>query len=188
MHTVRLGAFATLAVTCFAALPCGAQSMKPGLWEINNKMSSGNGQLEQAMAEMHKQMAAMPAAERKTMEEMMARQGVNVSGAAGGAMLVKMCVTPRMAAQNMVPMQQQGDCTQHRSALAGNAMKMSFTCTKPPSRGEGQIAFTGDTGYSMKMTVTAGAAGRGETMQIDATGKWLGADCGAIKPIVPPAK
>jgi hypothetical protein len=37
------------------ALPAGAQTMKPGLWEINNKSSGGRG--EEAMAEMQKQMA-----------------------------------------------------------------------------------------------------------------------------------
>lgn len=185
MRPIRPSALAALALSCFMAMPCLAQSMKPGLWEINNKVSSGNGQIEQALAQMQQQMAAMPPAERRSMEEMMAKQGVNLS-AAGGGMLVKMCVTPEMAARKMVPMQQQGDCTQRHSAMSGNVMQVSFSCSKPPSSGEGQIAFSGDTGYSMKMTVTANTAGKAETMHIDAVGKWLGANCGAIKPIAPP--
>ena len=38
-----------------------AQSTAPGLWEIQNKMG-GNPELDQAMAQMQKQMASMPPA------------------------------------------------------------------------------------------------------------------------------
>lgn len=58
------------------APPVAAQSLKPGLWEINNKMQSSSGQVEKAMAEAQKQMAAMPPEQRKLMQDMMAKQGV----------------------------------------------------------------------------------------------------------------
>ena len=75
------------AIACLlaaACLPAAAQSLKPGLWEMHNKMG-GNAQMDQAMAEMRKQLATMPADQRKQMEAMMAAQGVQVgSGGAGG--------------------------------------------------------------------------------------------------------
>ena len=46
---MRMHLVAAAAVLGFA-LPAGAQTMKPGLWEIHNKMSGG--QMDQAMADM----------------------------------------------------------------------------------------------------------------------------------------
>jgi len=184
---IRPTALALLAALAICALPSSAQNMKPGLWEINNKMQTGNGQFEKAMAQMQAQMASMPPEQRKMMEDMMARQGVDLSGlGSNGGMVVKMCMTKEMVAQNQVPIQQQGDCTHRLSPVVGNSMKVSFSCTNPPASGEGQITFKGDTAYAMKMNMRSTAAGKPETMSLDATGKWLGADCGNIKPMVIP--
>jgi len=62
-------------------------------------------------------------------------------------------------------------------------MKMTFNCTKPPSSGEGQITFNGSDSYAMKMTINTTIKGKPEKMDMDSTGKWLGNDCGTIKPI-----
>ena len=79
-----------------------AQSTKPGLWEINQKVG-GNAEMDKAMAEMQQQLASMPPAQRKQMEQMMAAQGVKLGQ--GGGMSVQVCVTPEMAAQQEVPVQ-----------------------------------------------------------------------------------
>jgi hypothetical protein len=62
-------AVAPLAVACLSA---SAQSMKPGLWEHSFTMKSQSGKMEQGMAEMQQQIAAMPPEKRKQMEQMMA--------------------------------------------------------------------------------------------------------------------
>ncbi|WP_210542603.1 hypothetical protein [Rhodoferax sp. PAMC 29310] len=41
----------TLALTG-AALSVSAQTLKPGLWEIKNNMSTGSGDMEKAMADL----------------------------------------------------------------------------------------------------------------------------------------
>ncbi len=160
-----------------------AQTLKPGLWEIRQQMQSGSGQMEQSMAQMQQQMAGMPPEQRKMMEDMMARQGMN----AGGTTL-KVCMTREMVERNEMPAQQQGDCTTTSSPRTGNTMKIAFTCTKPPSRGEGQISFVSPEAYTMKMTTHSTARGKTETMAMDASGRWLSADCGAIKPVAMPKK
>jgi hypothetical protein len=166
-----------------------AQNIKPGLWEINNKMQSGNGELEAAMAQMQKQLASMSPEQRKMMEDAMAKQGVNFSpSSSGGGIGVKMCMTKEMVAQNKVPMQQQGDCTHTQSPMVGNTMKISFSCTKPPSSGEGQVTYMSDTAYKMNMKVTSTMQGKSGTMTMDANARWLGSDCGNIKPFKMPVK
>jgi hypothetical protein len=177
-----------LGLLILTALPAMAQTTKPGLWEMTNKMQSSSGEMEKAMANMEKQMASMPPEQRKQMQDMLAKQGMSMGTAAGGGMSMKMCITKEMADRNELPQQQQGDCKTTQSPRSGNTMKISYVCTQPPSSGEGVITFNGDTAYTMKMNTTTTVKGKTEKMTMDAAGKWLSADCGNIKPIAPPKK
>jgi hypothetical protein len=176
LHFLLAAALAT------AAAAAGAQSMKPGLWEITSKMQSGNGQMERQMAQAQERMASLPPDQRKMMEEMMARQGVKMGTAGGGGMTMKVCMTKEMVERSEMPSQQRGDCKTTSQSRSGNTMKMAFACTNPPSTGEGQFTFNGSEGYTMKMAVNTTVQGKPETMNMDANGKWLGADCGDVKP------
>ena len=171
-----------LLVLLCAACSVAAQSMKPGLWEISQKMQSGSGEMEKAMAEMQKQMAAMTPEQRKSMQDMMGKQGVSMGAGGPGVMAVKICITKEMAERNEVA-PQQGDCKSTNSPRTGNSMKLSFVCTQPPSSGEGQITFASAESYTSKMTVRTTASGKNETMAMDGQGKWLAAECGAVKPL-----
>ncbi|NPC58409.1 DUF3617 domain-containing protein [Caenimonas soli] len=166
------------------ASTAGAQSMKPGLWEVTQKMQSTGGQSEQGMPQMQEQMANMPPDQRKMVEEMMAKQGVKM-GPAGG-MTAKVCMTKEMVEKNELP-SQQGDCKTTHQSRSGNTMKFATMCVNPPSAGEGQVTFTSPEAYTMKMVVTSKSHGKPEKMNMEGGGKWLGADCGNVKPIVPPA-
>ncbi|GAB3477562.1 hypothetical protein [Polaromonas eurypsychrophila] len=98
---------------CIAGLliahpPALAQSTKPGLWEINHKMG-GSAEMDQAMAQMQQQMAGMPPAQRKQMEDMLAKQGMSMGPSAGGGISMKVCMTKEMAERNEMPQALQGD-------------------------------------------------------------------------------
>ena len=171
--------FLAAAAALFFALPAAAQTMKPGLWEINNKMSGG--QMDQAMAEMNKALAGMSPEERKQMEAMMAKQGVKMAPGAGGGMTVQICMTKEQVERNDMPMQD--GCRMTQNSRSGKTLKMAYTCTKPPSSGEGTVTFHSDQSYTSKMTVRSVEQGKTETITMDATGKWLGANCGNVKPM-----
>jgi hypothetical protein len=175
-------AAATLAVAC---LPAGAQSLKPGLWEISNKMK-GSSEMDKAMADMQKEMASMSPDERKQMEAMMGQRGVRMAPSTGGGMAIRMCMTREMVERNDVPMQD--GCTTTKQERSGNTMKMAFTCTKPPSSGEGEFTFMGSEAYKSHMVLNTPTKGKPERMEMDGTGKWLGADCGSVKPVAAPKK
>ena len=177
MHLVA--AAAVLAI----ALPAGAQTMKPGLWEIHNKMSGG--QMDQAMAEMQKQLAQMPPEQRKQMEAAMAQQGVKMVPGAGGGMAVQMCMTREMVERNDVPVQ--NGCTTTQNRKSGNRVQFAFRCSNPPSSGEGEMSFTPES-YTSHMTMKSVVQGKTETLVSDSTGKWLKADCGNVKPPQMPKK
>ena len=175
--------FALAAFIAAAALPAAAQTLKPGLWEITNKMQSGSGQMENAMAQMQQQLASMPPEQRKMIEEQMARSGVKM-GSAGpaGGISVKVCMTREMVEKNEMP-SQQGDCKTTSQSRAGNTMKMAFACTNPPSSGDGQVTFNGSESYSSRMNVSTQVQGKPEKMTMEGSGKWLAADCGDVKPL-----
>jgi hypothetical protein len=177
---LRLLLFALLSLAGMAA---SAQSTRPGLWDVNHRVS-GNASMDAAMAQMQQQMAAMPPEQRKMMEEMMARQGVSLprTGADGG-MSVRVCITPEMAAQKQMPQQTEGDCTSTVVSQSGNTLKVRFECREPPSSGEGTYTFQGDTGYTMQMVARTRHGGQTETMHISGQGRWVSADCGAIRPV-----
>ena len=172
-----------LTPSCLLLLAAAAQAepMKPGLWEVSQKMQSGSGQMEAAMAEMNKQMAAMTPAQRKAMQDAMGKHGVEMKGQGGQAMAVRICVTKEMAARNEVaPVD--GNCKSSQSPRVGNSMKFSFSCTNPPSSGEGEVTFVGSSSYSSRLDMKTVVNGKPETLKMDSTGKWLGTDCGSVKP------
>lgn len=163
-----------------------AQSTKPGLWEINNKMA-GHAQMDSAMAQAQKQMAALPPDQRKMMEAMMGKQGISMpTASAGGGMAMKICITPEMAARNDMPNQQEGDCTTSITSRTGNSMKAKFVCTHPPTTGEGTYTFSGDTAYTVDMKINTTQNGKPETMTLQGGGKWLSGSCGSVKPFAAP--
>jgi hypothetical protein len=159
-----------------------AQAIKPGLWQITTKMDGAAGaQMMQGQAQMQEQMKNMPPDQRKMVEEMMAKQGMRPGAGAGGGMNMQMCISKEMAERSEVPMNN-GDCKVTQQQRTGNTMKASFACTNPPSTGTAQITFAGSDAYNSKVTVNTAVNGKPESMTVDSSGKWLGADCGNIKP------
>jgi hypothetical protein len=175
------------ALLAVLASTAGAQNLKPGLWEVTHKMHSSSGQMEHGMAQMQQQMASMPPEQRKMAEEMLARQGVKMGNGGAGGMSETTCKTNEMDEKNELPAQQ-GDCKTTSQSRSGNTMKFAVACTNPPSTGEGQVVFTSPEAYSMKMVVNTQAQGKPEKMNMEGGGKWLGPDCGNIKPTAAPAK
>lgn len=172
-------------VAAALALPCGlaqAQKMAPGLWENQFELGSGNPEMQAQMKRAQEQMAKMPPEQRKMMEEMMAKQGVNM-GTAGGKPSFRYCITKEQAERNQIPTDNEGRCKQDSLDRSGNTLRFKYSCANPPSRGTGEITFSGDKAYTMKMVVE-GTSAKGQTgqMTMNSSAKWVSADCGAVKP------
>ena len=155
------------------------QNIKPGLWEMNNKVKTGNAQTDQALAMAMQQLATMPPAQRAQMEAMMAQNGVSMPKQSGdGGMLLTACVTPEMAAKKEIPLDQKGKCTSKQDQVP-NGLNISFSCTDPASSGQGQLRFNGDSAYTMTMNVTNSTGAGPQSATIESTGRWLSATCPA---------
>ena len=171
-----------LAAACGAiALPVAAQTLKPGLWEMQHKVG-GNARMDQAMAEMQKQAAAMSPEDRKQMEAAMAGHPMQMGASRDGGMAMKICMTKEMVERNDIPASR-GDCKTTQKQRSGNTLKVAFTCTNPPSTGSSQITFNGAESYTSKGDITSTVDGKPQTMTMEGRGKWLSADCGSVKPM-----
>jgi hypothetical protein len=155
--------------------------LQAGLWEHSVQMQgAAGGQMDQAMAQMQQQLASMPPEQRKQVEAMMASRGVKAGGA-GQPTTVKVCVTPEAAARNELP--QQAGCTQEILRRNADGISLRFSCSgPPPSHGEGEYKMSSPTSYSGLMTVDTEVNGRPERVEMRQSGRWLGADCGTVKP------
>ena len=173
------------AAWALTAVVAHAQTQAPGLWEHTFSMKSHDGRMEAAMAEMQKQLAAMPPDQRQQMEAMMASRGVKM-GAQGTS--AKFCLSKEQAAKGAEPYLSR-DCSRQELTRSGNTMKYKFECTRPqPMKGEGELTFVSDKAYRGKSVVTSQVNGQPQQMNMEMTGQWLSADCGDVKPMAMPAK
>ena len=181
---MKFQSFLAISMLLGSAMAANAQTLKPGLWEVNSKVQGGMGS---QIAAMQEQMAKMPPEQRKMMQDMMAKQGASIGAGGPGSINSKVCLTKEMVERNEMP-GTQGDCTSTTSPRVGNSMKTSFTCAKQGSSGEVQFTFVSTEAYAMKMTINAVVQGKSEKTDIEGAGKWLATDCGTVKPIVIPKK
>lgn len=168
-----------LALLAGAQAQLQAQTIKPGLWELNNTVKTGDIQADAAIQMAMQQLANMPAGQRAQMEAMLAQNGVSVPKVGGdGTMSVNACVTPEMAAKKELPLNQKGNCSS-KTVPADGGLDVSFSCTNPTSSGQGKIRFSDDSHYTMLMDVNTEATGSPQKVQVNSVGRWIGATCPA---------
>jgi hypothetical protein len=102
-------------------------------------------------------------------------------------LLIAFCITPEIAkqetvqlAREIVPLAsfaQDEKCATHASPKVGNTVKISYTCTEPPSSGEGEITFQSDTAHAITVRDTLD-----KDLNSQTSWRWLGADCGKAQP------
>lgn len=179
----RITALALVSAAAMAISPAFAQTMKPGLWESVSKTTSSDPQTAKAMAESQKQMAKLPAAQRKEMEKAMNQPGgPAMSMNADGSITVKACVSQKMIDAGANIGVDDGNCKYKQGANVGGTQTYSFSCATPASSGEGKTVYQGND-YTSSMKMTTMASGKKDVMTTETKGKWLGADCGSIKPM-----
>jgi hypothetical protein len=152
--------------------------IEPGLWEINIALKSQTGKAEAAIKQAQAYISQLPPEQRKSVEEMMSSQGVRLGDKSSS---VKACISKEDAERGEIP-QQAGDCTQQVLERGNQSMKVKFSCTtSPPASGEAVVNFQSPTAYTSKAIVDTVVMGAPERMNVDQTGRWLGAECGAVK-------
>lgn len=167
---MRKIAFPLLLSTLVAVPLCAqADSMKPGLWEITTKMDG------------IKDMPQYSAADVAQMKKM----GIEVPQMNGGGMVNKTCVTPEMAAQEKMPVEQQDECMPKNIRKSGNTQTMDIVCNGPDMKGTGthKVTYPNSTRFHSVYTFKGTSGGEKVNERHETSGKWLGANCGNVKPL-----
>lgn len=179
----RLLAVATIAV--LGASGAHAQKIRPGLWENSVSMKSAGGEIEGAMAQMRDQLARMTPEQRAQVESMMARQGMGM--ATGKPTTVRTCISPEMASRDEFH-PGDGRCKSTGHSRSGNTVRFKFSCEQERGKadGEGEFTLVSETETKGKMWVNSMREGKSFRMDMESSSRWLGANCGDIKPPVMP--
>jgi hypothetical protein len=177
---VRCIAVASLALAT-TAYAQDTPKIEPGLWEVAFTLKSDNGQVEAAVQQARRQLAALPPAQRQAAEQMMRARGIKLGDDVNTA---RTCITPEDAARGEIPQQPGARCTQQIIDRSSSTLRVKFSCeSSPPASGEGTITFQNPTTYTSQALVDTVVAGTPQRIRVDQTGRWLAADCGEIRPL-----
>jgi len=178
---IRLAASSVLSCVAFvtaAVGPLPAPPVKPGLWETRISALDANGR-EMAPPEL----AALSRLSPQARDAMKAR-GVSMPDATGA---IKACLTKEMFESGRWQQQaSEAGCTSSYSTLSSSTWKWHSSCTALNSESDGETVFASGESYRTRVTTTMTVQGKTNTSTRIVQGKWLGADCGGIKPLAPP--
>ncbi len=155
------------AAVSIPALGQAASPMKPGLWEVTTQSDSMRN-----MPKISPQQAAQ-----------MRQMGINVPEMRNGGMVIKMCYTREMAERNEAPGQKEGDCQTRNMRQSGNTYSAEIVCNGSDMKGSGTIQGTHyPTSFESNYQFKGTAHGQPVNQQRKSSGKWVGVDCGNVKP------
>ena len=184
---MRLPAICLAVLSCLELVAVAAGQLpippvKPGLWEVRTSALDADGR-EMVPPEQAAMSRLSPEAKARVAEAMKAR-GVSMPDANGAT---RACLTKEMfESGRWQQMASEAGCTTNYSTLSGTTWKWHSSCTALKSESDGEMVFNGAESYRTKMTTTATVLGKTNTSTRIVQGKWLGADCGDIKPLTPP--
>ena len=150
-------------------------SLRPGLWEIATT------------SDLLLLVPHIPAEQMQSIKDLANEYGFEVPPIENGAAISKACIIQEMANQKAPPIfgENQLGCTTKNSTRTGNNYKMDFVCNSADLKGNGTAegSITSAESFTAKTNFNGTAQGNAVNEQADITGKWLGANCGEVKPL-----
>ena len=182
---IRLAASSVLpylALTVVVAGQVPKPPVKPGLWEVRMSVLDADG--HEVAAPEQAALSRMPPETRARMAEAMKARGLSMPDADGAT---KACFTKEMfESGRWQQMASETGCTTNYSTRSSTMWKWHSSCPALKSDSDGEVVFSSPQSYRVKSTITAMVNGKTNTSTRIIQAKWLGADCGDIKPFTPP--
>ena len=171
---------ALILAAALAPAIAGAQTppIKPGLWEVRSDRKL-DGQAAPAPADAMKNLS--PEVRAKIQAQMKANGVAIGSNGANRVCLDKSSLDAGRWQSRATT------CKTDYSTRTASSWKWHSTCTQPESASDGEATFTNAENYTVTTTSTHSFRGEPKTTQMTIRAKWLGADCGDLKPIDPKA-
>lgn len=152
-----------------------AFDVKPGLWEHSIDLKSESGRLEIALELARTQMQLLPPAQRKSVEDMLAQQGIKADFV---NQTFQNCITEEEATSGAFQFAEDGGCEQTRVATEGALTDISFTC----AQGEGKLTLINGRNYTGTSIMQLNFGGVIENATATHSGRWVGESCAALSP------
>jgi len=171
----------SLSCLAFVLLRCGpalaAGHMAPGLWDMSVQSDA---------------LKAIPAIPPEQLDKLRAL-GIKIPDISNGATKTQVCITPEMASADLAPAAgaRKMGCTAENSRFDGNRFSADVTCDNKRIQGSGKVSgtFASDRDFTSSFQFKGVVRGLPVDQNGTATGKWVGPDCGSVKPLrMPPAK
>jgi len=185
MHVIAIRLVALSVLLSLALVVAAAQMpappVKPGLWET--RMSTLDAEGHEVVPPEQAALSKMPPEARARMADAMKARGLSMPDASGAT---KACFTKEtFESGRWQEMASETGCTTKYSTLSGATWKWHSSCASLKSESNGEVTFSNPESYRVKLTTTATVTGKTNTSTRIVQAKWLGADCGDIKPFTP---
>ena len=149
--------------------------MRPGLWEISTT------------SDLLLLAPAIPPDQMQNLRNLAKEYGMEMPLIENGAAISKVCITQEMAKQKALPnfYQDQTGCVTKSTSRDGNSYKVDFACESAELRGNGTAEghLTSTESFLGQTRFTGTARGNPVNEKADIAGKWMSANCGAVKPM-----
>lgn len=146
-----------------------AGRMKPGLWEMTVKSDS------------LKAMPKIPPEQLARMRQM----GISVPQIDNGGMVTKVCISKAMAERDEPPAQQgESGCRTKNFRRSGDSYSLDVICDGPDLKGKGRVtgSNSGNERFASTYDFKGTMRGKATSQHTETSGRWLGADCGSVRP------
>lgn len=155
------------------ALADGIKDIKPGLWEIQHKTAVDG----QELPDMNKMLEQVPPEMRNQVEAMLAKNGAGMTDKG-----ITICITPEQVAKQQYGTDPKSQCKVTDIKNEADTTHMKMQCSKPKGEGETTITRQSSEAWTSVTRMTMDEKGSDHTMNSESAAKWLGSDCGAVKP------
>jgi hypothetical protein len=186
LPTVRNSLIACGVIVAAVPVAAAVLGLKPGLWETHVTKQVVDGKdmtatINGAAAQLQKMMANLSPDQRAKMEAMMKEHGAAMASGDGA---IRMCVSPEMANRDTAWVDPKGHCQPVKLIRSGNQASFEINCAENgnTTTGKGLSTMSGDVVTSQVDMTSHGADGQTHVAHTETEMKFLGADCGALKP------
>ena len=180
IRPVGLTVLASVTIAAVAAPP-PVPPVKPGLWETRMSALDASGH-EVPLPEQAAMSRLTPEMKAKMAETMKAR-GLSMPDEKGAT---KVCYTKEtFESGGWQQMASEMGCTTNYSTQSSSTWKWHSSCPAMKSESDGEAVFSSPQSYTVTVKTTATVMGKTNTSTRVVQAKWLGPDCGDIKPFTP---
>lgn len=157
-------------------LPAQAVELKPGLWELTNDSPQAEQEQMPGIADMLERMDNLPEDERKVMQEILEAQGIRL-----GVNGIRMCISEAQAKSRDLRFRDEPGCTQEVVDTGDDRWTFRYEC--PGMKGSGETRLVSDREFVSVIETEYAEGTRSGAARMESHGRWIGADCGGLKPV-----